>query len=466
MSSDPISPRSITSQLVVLFTAAAALLLGCALGVLYWIVVQHAIEEDDRALADKLFALRAHIREAGGAEGLRGEMQAMHADEGSTYSVRVLDANGQPVAQTPGMDELLAAHVFPQATTAAAAERATAGRFGGKPFVLRVAQETAGDGQLYTVQVAQDRSRDAEFTRRFGALLIGVLAVGVLAAAIIAVTVARRGLRPLTAMMNSVQRIGPNRLDERVAPTGWPRELQPLAIAFDEMLDRLEESFTRLSQFSADLAHELRTPIANIRGEAEVALTRPRAPEEYRKVLESSLAECERLSAVIESLLFLARAEAADRHIQTTRFDGRAELEKIAAFYQTLADERAVTLRCSGEAQIDADPVLFRRAIGNLVENALRFTPDAGVISIAIRRCDGSVEVSVQDNGSGIEPHHLPRVFDRFYRADQARSSHGSGLGLALVKSIATLHGGSATIASQPGNGTTVTLAFPAAADV
>ena len=457
MSSGPIERRSIASQLVGLFTASAVLLLGCALGVLYWIVVQHATEEDDHALADKLFALRAHIREAGGAEGLRGELQAMHADERSAYAVRVLDATGATVAQTPGMDELLPASIFPPPSAAAPG----AGRFAGKPFVLRAAQETAGDGQLYTVQVAQDRSRDAEFTRRFGALLIGVLAIGVLAAAVIAVTVTRRGLRPLTAMTDSVQRIGPHHLDERVAPAGWPRELQPLAIAFDEMLDRLEESFTRLSQFSADLAHELRTPIANIRGEAEVTLTRPRSPDEYRKVIESSLAECERLSAVIDSLLFLARAEAADRQIQTTRFDGRAELEKIAAFYQTLADERAITLICSGEAQIDADPVLFRRALGNVIENALRFTPDGQQIAIAITARDAHVEVSVQDNGSGIDAHHLPRVFDRFYRADQARSAHGSGLGLALVKSIANLHGGSATIRSEPGRGTTVTLTFP-----
>ncbi|HSH38981.1 MAG TPA: heavy metal sensor histidine kinase [Chthoniobacterales bacterium] len=457
MSSSPTKPRSIASQLVVLFTAAAALLLGCALGVLYWIVVQHAAEEDDHALGDKLFALRAHIREAGGAEGLRGELQAMHANERAAYSVRVLDAIGATVAQTPGMDELLPSTRFPQPSL----DRATAIRLRGKPFVLRVAQEKAGDGQLYTVQLAQDRSRDAEFTRRFGALLIAVLVVGVAAAAVIAVTVTKRGLRPLAAMTSSVQRIGPKRLDERVAPAGWPRELQPLAVAFDEMLDRLEDSFTRLSRFSADLAHELRTPIANIRGETEVALTRPRSPDEYRKVLESSLAECERLSAIIDSLLFLARAEAADRSIQPTRFDARAEIEKIAEFYRPIADEGEITLVCDGNAHIDADPVLFRRAVSNLVENALRHTPAAGEILIAVAARNGHVEIAVTDNGSGIAREHLPRVFDRFYRGDSARSSHGSGLGLALVRSIADLHGGSAEIESELNRGTKVTLSFP-----
>jgi two-component system heavy metal sensor histidine kinase CusS len=237
--------------------------------------------------------------------------------------------------------------------------------------------------------------------------------------------------------------------------------LQPLAIAFDQMLDRLEDSFTRLSRFSADLAHELRTPIANIRGETEVALTRPRSPGEYQKVLESSLGECERLSAIIDSLLFLARAEAADRSIQPARFDGRAEIEKIAEFYRPVAEERAITLTCTGNAEIDADPVLFRRAVSNLIENALRYTPEAGGISIGLAARDGDVHVAVQDNGSGIAAEHLPRVFDRFYRADPARSPHGSGLGLALVKSIADLHGGTAEITSEVSRGTRVTLTLP-----
>ena len=455
MSSAPTEPRSIASQLVLLFTAAAASLLGCALGVLYWIVVQHATEEDDHALADKVFALRAHIREAGAAEGLREELQAMHADERSAYSVRVLNATGEAVVQTPGMDQLLPASSFPDGQEHLARDIA------GKPFMLVSGRETAADAQSYTIQVAQDRSRDAEFTKRFRLLLGGVLLAGILAAAVIALTVTRRGLRPLAAMTNSVQRIRPNHLDERVAPAGWPRELQPLAVAFDEMLDRLEDSFTRLSRFSADLAHELRTPIANIRGETEVALTRPRSPDEYRKVLESSLGECERLSAIIDSLLFLARAEAADRSIQPTRFDARAEIEKIAEFYRPVADERAIALVCNGSADIHADAVLFRRAVSNLLDNAIRYTPDSGRISIELARRNGHVEVAVQDNGSGIAREHLPRVFDRFYRADPARSPHGSGLGLALVKSIADLHGGSAEIASEVNRGTTVKLKFP-----
>ena len=185
-------------------------------------------------------------------------------------------------------------------------------------------------------------------------------------------------------MTESLKRIGPDRLDERLHASSWPRELQPVAMAFDTVLERLEDSFTRLSQFSADLAHELRTPIANLRGESEVALTRTRTPDEYREVIESSVAECERLSGIIDNLLFLARAEAANGHIERIRFDGRAAIEKVAAYFRTIAEDRNIEIKCAGEGEIDADPLLFSRAVSNLVDNALRFTPDGGIITIAV----------------------------------------------------------------------------------
>jgi two-component system heavy metal sensor histidine kinase CusS len=262
-------------------------------------------------------------------------------------------------------------------------------------------------------------------------------------------------------MTESLGRIGPDQLKERIGSTGWPRELQPLAVAFDEMLKRLDDSFTRLSQFSADLAHELRTPIANMLGEAQVALTRERSAAEYRETLESTVAECERLSRIVDNLLFVARVDAAREPIARKRFDARAAVEKIAEFYQTAADDRHVTITCSGNGQICADPDLFERAVGNLVDNALRFTAEHGSIRVAVSKHNSDFQVTVNDNGSGIGAEHLPRVFDRFYRAESSRGSDGAGLGLALVKSIMELHGGSATIESNHGRGTTVKLTFP-----
>jgi two-component system heavy metal sensor histidine kinase CusS len=159
----------------------------------------------------------------------------------------------------------------------------------------------------------------------------------------------------------------------------------------------------------------------------------------------------------VDNLLFLARTEAAEGQLHRTSFNGRAAIEKIAAFHEPIAEEQKLTIRCEGEATFVADEMLFSRAVNNLVENAVRHTPVGGSIAISI--ADSSVAVT--DTGSGIAAEHLPRVFDRFYRADASRSSEGVGLGLALVKSIMDLHGGAAVIESEPGRGTTVRLTFP-----
>src|SRR4051812_26924347 len=459
MSSGATSARSIAARLVILFTIASVLLLCAGLGLLYWIVIQHAFEEDNEGLADKAFGLRADLESAGGLSTLREELKVLRAGERVGYFVRIIDAAGNPLAETPGMNELLPANVFPPPDQKI--DRPKTQRTDGRLFACVATQVDAG-GQNYTIQVAQDRSSDDQFSRGFALLLAGVIVVGSIASALIAVTVTRRGLEPLSELTHSLERVGPTRLDERVPQAGWPRELQPVVVAFDEMLDRLEDSFTRLSQFSADLAHELRTPIANLRGEAEVALRRERSPNEYKEVIESSVAECERLSGMIDNLLFLARAEAADRSVERTRFDGQAAIAKIADYYRTIAEERNIAISCRGEGEFNADPKLFGRAVSNLLDNALRHTPDGGAIEIAITQRDDASTVTVRDNGAGIAPEHLPRVFDRFYRADSARSSAGTGLGLSLVKSIATLHGGDAHVESAVGHGTAVSVSFPA----
>jgi two-component system heavy metal sensor histidine kinase CusS len=460
MSSKRTKPRPIASQLVLFFTLAAALLLCCGFGVFYWIVVRHAFIEDNAVLTDKVSALGADFNE-GGPKIFGEELKAHRAGEHAPYWIRVLDSEGHTVAETPGMNRLLPSDIFPPAQSTTSPLRSPKDyRTAGKLFSLVATNETSG-GQTYAIQVAQDRSSDEQVEREFGVLLIVVLSGSILASALIAITATRHGLRPLGEMTRSLERIGPTHLNERVAPGGWPRELQPLAVAFDGMLARLEASFTRLSQFSADLAHELRTPIANILGEAQVTLTRERSPEEYREVIESTIAECERLSGIVDNLLFVARVDAARESIERKEFDGRAAVEKIAAFYRTIAEDRHIAINCTGEGEIYGDPVLFGRAVSNLVDNALRFTPDGGTIQISITVKAAHSEVTVSDNGCGIAPEHLPRVFDRFYRVDSSRSSDGAGLGLALVKSIVDLHGGSAKIESEANRGTTGTVTFP-----
>lgn len=453
-------PRSIAFQLILLFTLAAALLLACGLGVFYSIVAHHAIAEDNAVLADKGFALSADLRE-NGPEIFAKEITIHGAGQHASYWIRILDSYGRAVAQTPEMDRLIPTHIFPAARESAEAIRTRKDfRTTGKLFSL-VAFVEHFNGAAYTIQLAQDRSSDEQVEKNFALLFLAVLFGGVVASALIGIVVTQRGLRPLRKMAESLSRVEPDQLKVRIGSSGWPHELQPLARAFDEMLKRLDDSFTRLSQFSADLAHELRTPIANMLGEAQVALTRDRNAGEYRETIESIVAECERLSRIVDNLLFVARVDAAREPIAGKQFDARAAVEKIAEFYRTVADDHHVTITCSGNGQIFADPDLFERAVGNLLDNALRFTPEHGLIRITLSKNNSDFEVAVHDNGSGISAEHLPHVFDRFYRGESSRSSDGAGLGLALVKSIVDLHGGGATIESNVGHGTVVRLIFP-----
>ncbi|MFL6538226.1 MAG: heavy metal sensor histidine kinase [Chthoniobacterales bacterium] len=457
MSSKATDARSIATQLVWLFTPASVLLLSLGLGLLYWLVTRHAFEEDNAVLADKLAAIRTDLVEAGNPSVLAQELQVSHSKQPLSFYVRVVRADGTIAAESRGMNQLLPPDLF---ATAAPAFKPREIRAGAKWLALGSTTAESG-GEHFTIQVAQDRTADERFEKQFGILTIAILAAGAILSALIARTIARRGLRPLRDMTRAMKRINSTQLSDRVTTRGWPRELQPLGDSFDAMLERLETSFTRLSQFSADLAHELRTPLSNMLGEAQVALTRRRTADEYRAVVESQVDECERLARTIDNLLFLARAEGAERQVHRERLDARAAIEKLANYYSALAEERQVTITCSGRGEIQADPVLFERALINLLDNAVRFTAAGGNIAISAQPEGDATCVIVTDTGTGIPAEHLPHIFDRFYRVDASRSSAGTGLGLSLVRSIAELHDGSVSIASEPGKGTSVRLNFP-----
>jgi two-component system heavy metal sensor histidine kinase CusS len=296
-------------------------------------------------------------------------------------------------------------------------------------------------------------------------ILIAVLA-GTLLAAALGTWVARQGLAPLQHVAIAAGRITASRLNERLDAGSVPAELQALTTAYNDMLERLQDSFMRLSQFSSDLAHDLRTPIGNLLGEAQVALSRTRGADEYRSVIESSVEELERLSRMIESMLFLARADNAQLALHPEVVDLAAEFERIRDYFEPLAQEKGVSIEANGTDSVFADPSLLRRAIGNLVANAIQFTPRAGgtVTLGSARTAEGGTTIRVSNPGLEIPPAERGRIFDRFYRVERARedSTSSSGLGLAIVKSIAGLHAGSASVESGAGR-TTFTLVFPAA---
>ncbi|MGH7488975.1 MAG: heavy metal sensor histidine kinase, partial [bacterium] len=243
-----------------------------------------------------------------------------------------------------------------------------------------------------------------------------------------------------------------------------PSELAALSEAFNQTLDRLQDVFDRLSQFSSDIAHELRTPINNVRGELEVALTRSRTASQYQEAIGSALEECQRVSRLIDSLLFLARAEHPETGVHREPLHLSSELDKLVLFYEAAAHERAITLEAHVPEDLyaDLDRNLLQRALGNLMENAFRYTPPGGRVTLGAKDDRAQLLLTVTDTGPGIPEAHVARIFDRFYRVDTARTAAqgGTGLGLAIVKSIARLHGGEVRIDTAEGRGTSVTLAF------
>jgi two-component system heavy metal sensor histidine kinase CusS len=268
-------------------------------------------------------------------------------------------------------------------------------------------------------------------------------------------------------MAEALSKINSRDLSQRL-PTDLPVELEILGRTFNELLEKIESTLNKLSRFSADMAHEIRTPISNLRGEIEVALSRCRSANEYQEVLSSNLEECVRLKSIVDSLLFLARAESANSNLKRKELQLKEELANIAEFYEASAADADVKLRIDVPEMLTlrADHVLFQTAIGNLLSNAIRYTPKGGNITIsALRQTSDVVVIKIADTGVGIPPEHLPFVFDRLYRVDQQRSSSGKenfGLGLSIVEAILRIHGGSASIESCVGQGTVVSLQFPA----
>jgi two-component system heavy metal sensor histidine kinase CusS len=247
--------------------------------------------------------------------------------------------------------------------------------------------------------------------------------------------------------------------------TGLPGELEDMAVEFNNMLERIDEGYRQLEDFSGDLAHEMRTPVATLLGRTQVALTQARTLAELRSVLEGNVEELERLSALISDMLFIARADHNATPLETEPIDLAREAERVADYMSLVADEKDLRLEVAGtSATFLADRLLVQRAITNLVSNAIRHASRQSDISIQIGSTEQSATLSVTNKGEGIAPEHIERIFERFYRADpgRARGEGGSGLGLAIVRSIATLHGGKVEVVSVNGR-TTFTLSFPTA---
>ena len=309
------------------------------------------------------------------------------------------------------------------------------------------------DGDSATIVVGRSVDDALELLQHYRNTIAQAVILGALAALALSYLLVHRGLRPLHRITEEAGRINVEGLHVRFDPGGVSPELRELSQSMNGMLSRLEQGFELLSQYTENLAHDLRTPVNNLRGQTEVLLSRRRSAEEYQGLLVSNLEEYERLSRMIENILFLARAGNATIAVRRADLNLDEQLHQVAAYFEGLADESGVTLRVTAAGSIRADAELFRRAISNLLANSLRYTPRGQAIELSTERTADGTVVRVSNPGPAIAPEHLDRIFERFYRVDEARSnsSDSTGLGLAIVRSIMELHQGKATAENRDG---------------
>ncbi|MBI2319199.1 MAG: heavy metal sensor histidine kinase [Betaproteobacteria bacterium] len=468
-------PLSITARLTLLYSASAFVTLLVGTVLLYWILMSGLERADFFFVLDKVNRLEWALQQRD-PSFVRREVNWETRPEGHsdshTFYTRIFDGEGRLFMETPNMSAVLPSERFPPPVgseriaepDAVQRWRSTEGRvYCGLAVRARYGQA----GQPWLIQVAMDDAEEEATVRNVQRGLLAVLLLGTIVSAGLGGFVARRGMKPVREIAKASEHISANQLNERMDPARWPEELSVLVTSRNHMLERLENSFERMTQFAADVAHDLRAPIHNMMTEAEVALAANREPEEYRRVLESSLDEFDRLSRMISDMLFLARAENPHQQIERVRLDARRELEAVKEFFDALIESRGVTVSAQGQGDIDANPLLFRRAITNLLSNALRYTPSGGKIVLSVENGDSrAVLVKVSDSGCGIPAHQLPMICERRHCANRTPAvvSEQTGLGLSIVKSIVELHGGSMSVDSSMGNGTTVLMRFPQSA--
>jgi two-component system heavy metal sensor histidine kinase CusS len=313
------------------------------------------------------------------------------------------------------------------------------------------------------LQVAAGYSANARTMRAFGFALAALSALGSLAVLLLSYSVTRIGLAPLTRLTRDASAVSPNNRSQRLNTSSLPLELNDLANSFNGALERLDGAYGRLESFNADVAHELRTPVTILIGQTEVALTRNRSVDDLRHTLQSNLEEFERMRAIINDMLFLARADQGERATGLVDASLAAEVAHTLEFLEIAFEEAHVHAVFTGDALVRVNKSLFGRACINLLMNAIQHCAEGSTITVSITREDDQVRVAVANPGAPIEPAVLDHLFDRFYRAEVSRtnSRENHGLGLAIVKATAEMHGGKVFATSVGGINT---FAFSVAA--
>lgn len=466
--------RSLASQLTLTVFLSVFLTALTASGILYWATIATLQYADDQVV-DKRAGTVVDLLQA---QELNDGLLAHEVNEDNQgprqIFMRIISRHAPIQLETENMSGLLAPEMFPDATASdrLVPVRARINAKDGKSY--RAASYrvpiTRLPGEDAILQVATDTTLDNKSLSLFKRILMLVIGAALPLSAVLSWCLANRSLKPLARITAAAQQIDGGTLDQRIVLTDLPAELHELASHFNSMLARLETTWLDLKHYADTIAHELRTPLNRLRLECEIALDKAETAAEFRDVMGSAVGECERLTRLLQGLLFLARADSQQASVAPKRLLVEQELRTIGEYFGAEASEAGITLtvECENGLELEGNRELIQQAITNLLSNALAHTQHNGRIVLAAKRNAGGLEISVGDTGTGIPTEHQAHIFDRFFRAgndrDQMHAGQRLGLGLSITKRIAELHGGRVVLESTVGKGTKVTLLFPDAA--
>lgn len=443
---------SLTLRASLAFAVVAMLTVGAAGMYLYHSLQATLLQRSDYGVLARLDHFRKLLHYDLSLEQLQASPQLVENMLGAEDDIFLIGEAGQPplINVNPRGAALPALRAVADSEPLGLADLRSGVAPDGVP--LRAAQARVQlDGRDVRITAAHLLVKEMAMLETFRWRIAAAVVLAFLLTAALGFLLLRRGLRPLRRIAEQAAAITPARLHSRLQLADTPVELNQLSQAFNAMLERLDDGYRRLTQFSADLAHEIRTPVGSLMGTAQVTLQQPRSVDEYQGVLASSLDELERIARMVESILFLARADDAQAVLDLRELELEEEIQRIVAYFEGLADERQLHLRHEGGGRLRADPMLLRRALSNLVANAIRYADAGSEILIRVREEKGARLIQVENSCSPLHPGQLERLFDRFYRADLARQGgESNGLGLAIVAAIMRLHGGSVSV-SQDG---------------
>ena len=456
---------SITRRLTLLFVSASSAVL-LALGLVVASSVEKHFEDlDMEVLVDKMELTRHALEMLKSQDDLQRLAQQMdHSLVGHHgLEVMIIGAKQAVLFATPS------ATFAPDLVTTSATQNPN------RPMLWTLGQQTyrgiaaelptgISDQTKVIVAVATDIAHHQSYMRSFLQTLWFFVAGAAALTGLLGWVAARRGLAPLRAMREQAQVVTAQQLSHRLPVESVPLELAELAQSLNEMLARLEEAFHRLSDFSSDIAHELRTPVSNLMTQTQVVLSKARSADEYLSILESNAEEFEHMARMISDMLLLAKADNGLVVPNRETFSLAAEVRALFDYYDAVAEDKGLQLTLEGDSEVSADRLMLRRALGNLLSNAVRHSAPNTTVHVAVTASPSAVLICMENTGDGIAPEYLERVFDRFFRVDPSRqrSGEGTGLGLAITKSIVVAHGGTISVASVDG-ATTFWIALPRA---